>query len=403
MTWSDPSSARAVPRRESYFFLSYAHSVPLSAASRPDTDYWVTRFFQDLAGAVRRGATRTGDLDAGFFDGLVNPGADLRQTLTEALSLAHVFVALHSPNYFRNAWALGERESFRSRLARLSPARADRHLLPVLWLPLPSWGDRPETTRALDLVPDADDRADYAENGLRALCKLSAYRRQYESVLAALAERIVTVTETQPLPRSRAATLASHPVTDGGGPALVVTTVTDHARWRPYAGQHELAVADYVAATAERLGLPTRVVDLARARALAPESPTVVLVDAATGADAARSALAGLPRWVVPLVIAADHERGEQTPESIAGTLQGAGFPRVLPARAIEEFERCAPLLVTEARKQFLRHGPVDPPDGPHPPKPSLRPVWPAQLPPGSAPAERPAGPFDVTRGKDER
>ncbi|MFG3710359.1 TIR-like protein FxsC [Micromonospora sp. NPDC047730] len=402
MTWSDLPQSRAVPRRETYFFLSYAHSVPLSAAPRPDTDYWVSRFFQDLAAAVRRGATRTGDLDAGFFDGLVNPGADLRQTLTEALSLTHVFVPLHSPNYFRNAWALGERESFRSRLTRLGPARADRHLLPVLWLPLPSWGDRPETTQALDLVADADDRADYAENGLRALCKLSAYRRQYERVLTALAERIVTVTETQPLPRSRAATLASHPVTDSGGPALVVTTLTDHARWRPYAGQHELAVADYVAATAERLGLPTRVVDLAQARALAPGSPTVVLVDAATGAAAARSALAGLPRWVVPLVIAAEHERGEPVPESIAGTLQDAGFPRVLPARAIDEFERCAPLLVTEARKQFLRHGPVDPPDGPATPKPSLRPVRPTGAPPGSSPTP-PVRPFDVTRGKDER
>jgi hypothetical protein len=403
MTWSDLTGARAVARRETYFFLSYAHSVPLSAASRPDTDYWVSRLFHDLAAAVRRGATRSGDLDAGFFDGQVSPGADLRQTLTEALSLTHVFVPLHSPNYFRNAWALGERESFRSRLTRLAPARAERHLLPVLWLPLPSWGDRPETTQALDLVHDADDRADYAENGLRALCKLSAYRRQYESVLAALAARIVTVAETQPLARSRAATLSSHPVTDGGGPALVVTTLTDHARWRPYAGQHELAVADYVAATGERLGLPTRVVDLAAARALAPASPTVVLVDAATGAAAARAALDGLPRWVVPLVIAAEHERGESAPESIAGTLQDAGFPRVLPARAIDEFERCAPLLVTEARKQFLRHGPVYPPDGPAAPKPTLRPSRPSDGPPVTGPGLPPTRPFDTTRGKDER
>ncbi|MEU9509389.1 TIR-like protein FxsC [Micromonospora sp. NPDC048170] len=403
MTWPDSAPARTAPRRETYFFLSYAHSVPLSAGGRPDTDYWVGRFFNDLTAAVRRIATRSGDLDTGFFDGQVSPGADLRQTLTEALSLAHVFVPLHSPNYFRNAWALGERESFRSRLTRLAPAQAEQHLLPVLWLPLPSWGDRLETTRALDLVRDADDRADYAENGLRALCKLSAYHRQYRHVLAALAERIVTVAETQPLTRSRAATLSSHPVTDSDGPALVITALTDHAEWRPYAGQHELAVADYVAATAERLGLPTRVVDLAAARTLAPASPTVVLVDAATGAEAVRGALDGLPRWVVPLVIAAGHERGESAPESIAGTLQDAGFPRVLPARAIDEFERCAPLLVTEARKQFLRHGPVDPPTGPATPKPSLRPSRPSGSPPGSGPGPSPVRPFDMLRGKEER
>ncbi|WP_433388564.1 TIR-like protein FxsC [Micromonospora sp. KLBMP9576] len=399
MTWPDHPPARVAARRETYFFLSYAHSVPLSVAPRPDTEYWVSRFFQDLCAAVQRVATRGGGRDAGFFDGQVSPGADFRQTLTEALSLAHVFVPLHSPNYFRNAWALGERESFRSRLTRLAPAQAERHLLPVLWLPLPSWGDRPETTQALDLVPDADDRADYAENGLRALCKLSAYRRQYESVLAALAERIVTVTESQPLARSRAAPLASHPVAEGDGPALVVTALTDHAPWRPYAGQHELAVADYVAATAERLGLPTRVVDLPAARVLAPESPTVVLVDAATGAAAARAALDGLPRWVVPLVIATGHARGVSAPESIAGTLQDAGFPRILPARAIDEFERYAPLLVTEARKQFLRHGPVDPPAGPAVPRPSLRPA----RPPDSGAGLPPVRSFDTMRGKDER
>ncbi|MFJ6194479.1 TIR-like protein FxsC [Micromonospora sp. NPDC092111] len=388
MTWSDTSSAAGAAGPETYFFLSYAHSVPLSDAARPDTDYWVSRFFQDLAGAVRRRATRTGEIEAGFFDGQVSPGADLKRTLTDALSLAHVFVPLYSPNYFRNGWALGERDSFRSRLARLAPGRAERHVLPVLWMPLPSWGDRPETTQALELVHDPDERADYADNGLRALCKLSAYRRLYESVLAALADRIVTVTETEPLARSRAATLTGSPVPDGGGPALVVTTLTTgRARWRPYGDQHQLAVADYVAATAERLGLPTRVVELAEARDRAPRSPTVVLVDAGVGVAAARAALAGLPQWVVPLVIAADHARGEPTPEEIAGTLQDARFPRVLPVRTIDEFERCAPLLVTEARKQFLRHGPVDPPDGPHDPKPSLG----------------PAGSSEARRGKAER
>ncbi|MEU7982448.1 TIR-like protein FxsC [Micromonospora sp. NPDC049081] len=385
MTWPDPSSPAGVVGQETYFFLSYAHSVPLSDAARPDTDYWVSQFFHQLADAVRERATRLGPLDAGFFDGQVSPGVDLRRTLTNALSLAHVFVPLYSPNYFRNAWALGERDSFRSRLVRLAAGRAERHVLPVLWMPLPSWGDRPETVQALDLVGDPGDRADYADNGLRALCKLSAYRTQYRNLLGALADRIVTVTENEPLAPSRATTLTSSPVPDGPGAALVVTTLTaDRARWRPYGDQHQLAVADYVAATAERLGLPTRVVELAEARDRAASSPAVVLVDAGVGVDAARSALDGLPRWAVPLVIAADHARGEPTPEAIAGSLQDARFPWVLPVRTIDEFERCAPLLVTEARKQFLRHGPVDPPQGPHDPKPTL----------GAT------GPFDVRRGK---
>ncbi|WP_329009814.1 TIR-like protein FxsC [Micromonospora rifamycinica] len=387
MSWPDVAPA-GVAGQETYFFLSYAHSVPLSDAARPDTDYWVGQFFHDLVEAVRGHPRRAAEIEAGFFDGQVSPGVDLRRMLTDALSLAHVFVPLYSPNYFRNAWALGERESFRSRLVRLSAARAQRHVLPVLWMPLPSWEDRPETVQALELVGDPDDRADYADNGLRALCKLSAYRAQYRSLLGALADRIVTVAEHAPLAPSRAAALTSGPVPDGPGTALVVTTLAaDRARWRPYGDQHQLAVADYVAATAERLGLPTRVVELAEARDRASRSPAVVLVDAGVGVDAARAALDGLPPWVVPLVIAADHARGETTPEAIAGSLQDARFPRVLPVRTIDEFERCAPLLVTEARKQFLRHGPVDPPEGPHDPKPSLG----------------PAGPFDVRRGKAER
>ncbi|MFC0506761.1 TIR-like protein FxsC [Micromonospora costi] len=368
MSWTETTPT--VPGRETYFFLSYAHSVPLSAAARPDTDYWVTRFFQDLNAAVQRGARR-GDLDIGFFDGLVAPGADLRQALTEALSLAHVFVPLYSPNYFSNAWAVGERASFRSRLDRLHRRDAARHVLPVLWIPLPPWDDRPEMAEALDLVNGAPE---YAENGLRALCKLSAYRRQYDDVLDALAERIIAVAETAPLRRSRAAPLTGAPTEDPDEPALVVAALTaaDGRQWRPFAARHALTIADYVAATAQRLGLPTRVVEFGGARDRAPGSPTALLVDAGLGAAAVRDAVAGLPRWVVPLVVAGPDDAAA---EEIAGALRAARFPEVRPVRGVDDFEQCAPLLVIEARKQFLRHGPLYPQDGPSLPRPSLRPT----------------------------
>ncbi|TDB79938.1 TIR-like protein FxsC [Micromonospora sp. KC721] len=388
MTWSDTTSTGTPTARQTYFFLSYAHSVPLSASARPDTDFWVNRFFQDLAFAVRERARRAAELDVGFFDGLVDPGADLRRTLTDALSVTHVFVPLYSPKYFGNPWAVGERDSFRSRLVALPPGRAARHVLPVLWLPLPPWEDRPEADQALRLAQDPADRADYAENGLRALCKLSAYRRPYRTILAALAEQIVAVAESEPLAPSRAVPLTRSPGVESGDTPLVITLVTPHgAGWRPYPDQHALPVADYVAATAERLGLPTRVVDLAEAPARAAQSPTVVLVDASVGPGAVRAAVDDLPRWAVPLVIAADGARGDAIPETIAGSLQDARFPQVLPVREIAEFERCAPQLVIEARKLFLRHGPVAPPDGPAEPRPSLR----------------PDGPSDVRRGKDHR
>ncbi len=368
MSWTDTSRAG----RETYFFLSYAHSVPLSAAARPDTDYWVTRFFQDLHAAVQRGA-RHGDLEIGFFDGLVAPGADLKQTLHEALSVAHVFVPLYSPNYFSNAWAVGERAAFQSRLGRLRPGEAHRHVLPVLWIPFPPWDDRPEMAEALDLVGGP---AEYAENGLRALCKLSAYRRPYDVVLSALAERIVAVAENAPLRPSRAAPVVAAAVDDPGDPALVVTALAtaDGRQWRPFAGRHVLTVADYVAATAQRLGLPTRVVEFAGARDHAPDSPTVLLIDAALGVAAVRAAVAGLPRWVVPLVVGG----ADTAADDIDGVLREGRFPDVRPVHDVDEFERCAPLAVIEARKQFLRHGPLYPQDGPGTPRPSLRPTDPS-------------------------
>ncbi|MEE6263341.1 hypothetical protein [Plantactinospora sonchi] len=406
MSWTDPaiSTHSAEQRRrdqdpDTYFFLSYAHSVPYSSADdqaahqpandpaphqpppRPDTDHWVSRFFGRLEQEVTRRATKISKhrvsadptpASLGFFDGRVSPGADGRRVLAEALSVAHVFVPLYSPNYFSNGWALGERESFLARLARLRPADARRHVLPVLWSPFPPGHDRPELTEALDLVTDPE----YAENGLRVLSRLRAYRTQYDSILETLAARIVTVAENEPLPRSPATVLTSRPPTEEDGTPLVVTVLAraGTVRWRPYAGQHELPVAEYVAATAERLGLPTRIVDFTDARDQAMECPAIVLIDGELGEPEIRVAVSGLPRWVVPMVIGTDGARGTAAAERIAGSLQDAGLPQVRPLHKVDEFERKAPLLVIEARKQFLRHGPVNPPAGPSTPRPSLRP-----------------------------
>ncbi|MER6593753.1 hypothetical protein ABT214_18240, partial [Micromonospora purpureochromogenes] len=48
---------------------------PLSASARPDTDFWVNRFFQDLGAAVRRGARRYRDWTDGALDALLDLGA----------------------------------------------------------------------------------------------------------------------------------------------------------------------------------------------------------------------------------------------------------------------------------------------------------------------------------------
>ncbi|MET7396395.1 TIR-like protein FxsC [Dactylosporangium sp. NPDC005572] len=362
---------------ETYFFLSYAHSVPLSEKARPDTDYWVKKFYLDLSAAVAGHPQRNEDLAAGFFDGSLPAGADLRTLLAAALSAAHVFVPLYSKNYFSNSWASGELEAFRIRLSNARTPDPERHIVPVLWSPLASWDDRaPQVAAALAVVDkDAPERADYSQNGLRALCKLGAYRVQYERIVQAVADRVVGVAGDHPLSRSDPPAAIQPLATDPRNAELVVTVLTgdEGVRWRPYPTEHELGLADYVAATADRLGMPATVLDLAAAADWAAMKPTVLLVDPGLPAPAARAAAGVLPPWVMPLVVVGDDQRGAADAESVATTLQSAGFPKLLPARTAGEFERSVPALVTEARKQFLRLGPVDPPAGPVKPKPTLR------------------------------
>ncbi|WP_238015356.1 TIR-like protein FxsC [Dactylosporangium sp. AC04546] len=364
--------------RETYFFLSYAHSVPLSEKARPDTDYWVKRFFQDLSAAVAAHPQRNEELATGFFDGSLPAGADLRPLLTAALGAAHVFVPLYSKNYFGNSWATGELDAFRARLADARAPDAEQHIVPVLWSPLDSWDDRArEVAAALAVVEeDAPERADYEQNGLRALCALGPYRTQYGRIVRAVAERVVGVTRDHQLPRSEAPPVITPRATDPRDARLIVAVLTGDkgAGWRPFPTEHELALADYVAAVADRLSMPAAVLDLAGVAEWSPVKPTVLLVDPSFGAQAARAAVEALPRWVVPLVVVGEDQRGAADAETVATTLQDAGLPKVLPARTATEFERTVPILVTEADKQFLRHGPVNPPAGPVTPRPSLRP-----------------------------
>src|SRR4051794_16905289 len=93
-----------------HFFLSYAHSAPLSADVRPDTDTdtWVRRCFEDLSGEVGRLLSRD-PRGVGFVDYLAEPGADWKAVQTEMLGRAEVFVPLYSPGYFNKSWPMRER------------------------------------------------------------------------------------------------------------------------------------------------------------------------------------------------------------------------------------------------------------------------------------------------------
>ncbi|MGA4726719.1 TIR-like protein FxsC [Micromonospora taraxaci] len=391
---SPPADRRRQASRGTYFFLSYAHSAPPPGA-RADADVWVGKFFADLTDEVRRQARPVAGMRIGFFDQQIPLGADWKAALAEALGDAEVFVPLYSPGYFSRPWALGEQESFRARLAAAGSARvATGHLVPVLWIPFPPWEAHPELDGALDLGRDVPE---YADDGLRAFCMLAPYREQYELLLSRLASRIVHTAERRPLGPSRAPGLdevVRPGTTDPDFVVAVLAPTRDHLPsdrdpagyaasgrlWRPYGRRQELPAAEYAASTAERLGLSARTADFAQAAGLLGRRPAVLLVDpwiaaAPDGAEVLARMLHGLREWVVPLVVTDDDDSQDASrwATEVTQLLHDAGLPQVKRACTVPEFVDLMPALVTEARRQFLKYGPVVPFEPPPEPVPSLR------------------------------
>ncbi|MFF0154210.1 TIR-like protein FxsC [Micromonospora sp. NPDC005203] len=396
------TAAGAAPTRETYFFLSYAHSAPVRSA-RTETDVWVRRFFADLSNEVGRLAAPRPGVEIGFIDQHIPPGADVKAALVGALGAAQVFVPLYSPGYFNRPWALGEQKSFLARLltaagaGSVPPVVAAEHVAPVLWIPIPSGEAHPELDAALDLGRDVPE---YAENGMRALCMLNAYLDQYRVLLGRLARRIVEPTQRIWLRPSRAPALDEVSRQTSADPAFVVAVLAPtrdrppqgrepssyaerSSLWRPFGARQELPLAEYAASTAERLGLPVRTTDFVDAEDLLEIRPGVVLIDPwitelPGGVSTLRAAARALPQWAVPLVVTdADDPRDAQRSADLArlalGVLQDAGMTRVRWVGRMGEFAELMPTLVTEARRLYLKHGAVFPASGPGTRPPSLR------------------------------
>ncbi|WP_433206676.1 TIR-like protein FxsC [Dactylosporangium sp. CS-047395] len=341
--------------RDTYFFLSYARQAPVE----PDTsgitaNFWERKFFDDLGTALERHPGRDGGLGAGFFDGLLPAEVDAGRAAADALAAAQVFVPLYSPRYFDNAWALRERESFAARLlaAGLDAEVAARHTVPVLWTPFPPWATRPEAGQAIEAVADAPElrgrTADYEQNGLRVMSRLDAYATVYADIVTVLAARIVSAAGTEPLPR------AAGPV---GSPArgvrsrLVISVLAPDAgvAWHPYAGSgYVRPVAGWVAETAERLGLPARVVELADIDRDTAE-PVLVLVDGTADATTVRMRLAGLPPWAVPVVVP-----GVDGAAPRRDAIEAAASS-LAPVYRVDQLGRVVRFAVFQARNQYLK------------------------------------------------
>jgi FxsC-like protein len=379
--------------QSSYFYLSYAQSPPLANTVQADPDPWVREFYGDLTAAVRSHASPKSGLGPGIFDQQIPLGSDWKASLTDALSRAEVFVPLYSPGYFARSWPGREWACFHRRLVDARVKDPLLRYVPVLWTPLPREIDPPGLSEAM-----ADAEPEYAENGLRTLLRLQPYRPSYQRVVEHLAVRIVDLAENFPVRPSAVPDIDSVPSefkAEAYGAVFVVTVAvpqisnlpSDRDRtgygktdidWKPYRIDQELPLADHAARIAERMDLAVLVTSIEKRGDGLTSRPGVVLIDPwfvakERGLTALRSFLGKLPVWVLPLlVLGADQDsRSAKLVEQARGVLQHTVGKRALGSRgdavkrairgvdSLADFAALMPILVAEAERQYLRHGPV--------------------------------------------
>jgi len=378
-----------------YFYLSYAHSAPLTGSRRADPDRWVRRFFLDLRDAVAFRASPKSGLAPGFFDQEVPLGSDWKAVRTQALCSAEVFVPLYSPSYF--AWSLPGREwaCYRQRMIQAGVADPLRRFVPVLWIPLPSDRDPPGLPQSLAV--GATEPA-YAENGMRALLRLAPYHTSYRLIVDRLAARIVDLADNAPLGPSVVPDVdeTESEFSPEAVAAVFSVTVAAPARaglsalprgfdpacygdrgigWRPFPQEQELSLAYYATQVAEQLDFGVVVTDIEMPGHVLGHRPGVILIDPWFVAHdqerhALRSHLYGLPSWVLPLIVlgspgsadAASHARRVRTILLEAGMGNSETARRgVDGVSSLREFFALMPVLVAEAERQYLRRGPMAP------------------------------------------
>lgn len=385
-----PENSRGQRQVSKYFYLSYAHSPPLSGSQHSDPDQWVHRFFEDLTASVTRIASPRSGVDPGFFDQDVPPGWDWKATITHALGSAQVFVPLYSPSYFARSLPGREWACFQQRLIRVGIEDPVSRFAPVLWIPLPGERDRPGLREAL-AIGSAEEA--YSENGLRALRRLTPYRTVYQTVVDRVAEQVVLLAERDPVAPSAVPDIDQVQSAFDAEAAAAVFTVAvaapvpstlagDHdlagysqtsTGWKPFSPGQGISLAAYATRVAEQLDFAVVQTDIEKAGDLFGDRPGVILIDPwfiaeERGQRILQSSVRDLPSWVLALLVLdpTPDTRAAELADATRSILQKAGVARSEAARdairgvtSVAEFTALMPILVTEAERQYLRHGPV--------------------------------------------
>jgi hypothetical protein len=375
MPVSDEGSTR-LPEAGSYFYLSYAHSLPLAGRHKAGPDPWVHRFFGDLAGVVRELAGRPQPA-AGFYDQQIPSGADWKAALLDGLGGAQVLVPLYSPGYFNQSWSGREWACFAQRMQEAVPADPLDRIVPVLWVPLPRGRQVPGYQAALDL--GADEPA-YGENGMQALLRLGLYRDSYGRVLRKLAGQVVQIARRRPVRPAVPPDIESidSPFSPESASAVLwiavaaptaATPGSKSADWRPYPREQTLALSAYAAWRAEQLDFAAQVTGL-EDRPKTHNGPCIMLVDPKVAAekpdrDHFRTTVADLPAWILPLLVLDDSadakllKLAETTRDMLVASVPDLTSAAIHSVASFDEFLEVVPVLVAEAERRYIRYGPA--------------------------------------------
>jgi FxsC-like protein len=371
----------------SYFYLSYAHSLPLAVSNIGPPDARVHSFYRDLARAVQRHA-RLPHLVAGYFDQELPLGPeDRKRALESAIGAAEVFVPLCSPSYITRSWTGRELACFEQRMTAAGISDPMARVVPVLWTPPQPGQILAEPADAEHLVPSAT-AADYVENGLVGLMRLAPYRQSYELVVDRLAGRIVRIAEAAPVRPSPVPDISQvqSKFKPEPGAAIFIVAVAASSRheaaygsnqmtygpsgssWRPFEWNLEFSLADYAAVAAEQFSFVAKVAELDET-SLFSRAPGVVLIDPWYAADERHlrtlsRVIEHLPTWIFPVLI--PDIRGGQRVQDLASSIRkliktsefrpDSAELAIGGVRSHSEFVNLMPYLIHDAQRNFLKN-----------------------------------------------
>lgn len=378
-----------------YFFLSYAHVPPNDPADGSDPNQWVERLFKVLCEHIMH-LTKVPAGAAGYMDRELRTGENWPQMLSERLSSCRVFVPLYSPRYFESEHCGKEWAAF---LERAPGYTGPVPIVPAVWAPMRMM-TLPRAAQAIQFN-HAELGARYAEEGFYGIMKLSKYRSQYQTATLGLAQRIIEVAETSPMPygKIRDYTTVPSAFADHMPERPVTVTVvapdlrhlpegrdpyhygrTPH-EWDPYRSRNGMRpLADSAAEVARSRGFLPHVGSLEEhgrtLEAETPSAPGVMLVDPwATSQADCREALRGVNRpgrqWITVMVPwnREDPETVAHEPRLKSCLREALGHKLSEPAAApevpsLEAFRSLLPDALHKATQQYFKHAPAYPPEG---------------------------------------